>query len=137
MSKFTIGGKSVSPHKLGDALMRAAVDNVSAQMRERLSAIRLPETGEFPTVVAHGDSLDTLSFTVEGSAELIALVRERFSAEELKAMGITTAAPDPPRAFLSFAWEDRSLAIGLRAHCKLTAECLAADPRYSLTLTKS
>jgi TIR domain len=111
MLKITIGGKSVSPDKLGDALMRAAIEGVSAQMRERFSAVRRPDTGEFPTVVAHGDSLDTLSFTVEGSAELLALVRERFSADELEAMGVTTTAPTSlPRAFLSFAWEDRSVA---------------------------
>jgi hypothetical protein len=109
--KITFGGKPLRLGELGDAITRAAIDKVTSEMRERFSAVRLPATGEFPTVIAYGDGIETLSFKVEGSRELLALVRERFGAEELKAMGVTTVEPaGPPRAFLSFAWEDRALA---------------------------
>jgi TIR domain len=111
MIKLTVGVKAVRPDKFGDALMRSIVDQLIGEMRKRLGSIRRPDTGEFPTVVAHGDSLDTLSFTVEGSPELLALVRQRFGTEETEGMTlVSTVSPEPPRAFLSYAWEDRVLA---------------------------
>ena len=111
MIKVSTGGRSMRLAQVGDALMKAVVDQVSAQVRERLSAVRHPDTGEFPTVVASGDSLDNLAFRVEGSPELLALVRSRFGPEELETMTLVTAAPaGPPKAFLSYAWEDRDLA---------------------------
>jgi hypothetical protein len=121
MIKFSMGGKSIQPHKLGDALMQAVVDKVTTGMRERLAAVRHPETGEFPTVVASGDSLETLSFRVEGSPELLAFVRERFGPHDMEAMTLVEKTPaGPPRAFLSYAWEDRELA-------KRLAELLQAN----------
>jgi hypothetical protein len=91
--------------------MEAVVNQVADEMRQRLGAIRLPDTGEFPTVAIHGNSLETRSFTVEGSPELIALVRERLGTQELGTMTFKPATPTaPPRAFLSYAWEDRDLA---------------------------
>lgn len=111
MIKFTIGGKPIRPDKIGEALMQAAVEQVAREMQERLGTIRRPDTGEFPTVVVHGESLETLSFTVEGSPELLALVRERLGTEELETMTLKPTTPaGPPRAFLSYAWEDRELA---------------------------
>jgi hypothetical protein len=77
MIQFEIGGKKVRPEKIGDALMQAVMEKLSAQIRERIGSIRDPETGEFPTVVMRGDSLDDLHMHVEGSPELIELVRRR------------------------------------------------------------
>ncbi|CAM5413894.1 hypothetical protein AFEL58S_02238 [Afipia felis] len=111
MIKFTVGGRSVRPEKIADALMQSVVEEVANAMRERLEAVRLPTTGEFPTVVVHGDRLDNLSFSVEGSPELLALVKQRFAAEELENMTLaSTVGSTSPRAFLSYAWEDRQLA---------------------------
>jgi hypothetical protein len=56
MIKLTVGGKAVRPDKFGDALMRSIVDQLIGEMRERLGTIRRPDTGEFPTVVAHGEA---------------------------------------------------------------------------------
>ena len=42
-----------------------------------MGAIRDPDTGEFPTVVVRGRSLDDLKIHVEGSPEVIALVQQR------------------------------------------------------------
>ncbi|MBN9602071.1 MAG: toll/interleukin-1 receptor domain-containing protein [Afipia felis] len=111
MIKFTVGGKSIRPEKIGEALMQSMVEEVANAMRQRLEAVRLPATGEFPTVVVHGDRLDNLSFSVEGSPELLALVKQRFAAEELENMMLaSTVGTSSPRAFLSYAWEDRQLA---------------------------
>jgi hypothetical protein len=99
----------VKANELGDALMKAVVDQAADEMRERLSTIRHPDTGEFPTVVVYGDTLETLSFSVEGSPELLALVRERLG-EEFENMNLIENNSRPPRAFLSYAFEDRELA---------------------------
>ncbi|HXA25798.1 MAG TPA: toll/interleukin-1 receptor domain-containing protein [Acetobacteraceae bacterium] len=108
---FTLNGKPILPNEIGDTLMKAAVVSVANQMRERLSSIRHPDTGEFPTVVVIGDSLEILSCRVEGSPELLALIKARFSGEELEAMTLVEKTPEgPPRAFLSYAWDDRPLA---------------------------
>ena len=100
------------PEKLGDALMQSSLDQVADEMRELLGTIRRQDTGEFPTVVVHGGSLDTLSFTVEGSPELLALVRERFGGTgEIEGMALVpTTSVGSRRAFLSYAGEDRALA---------------------------
>ena len=92
MIKLTVGGKAVRPGRFGDALMQGIVDQVAGEMRMRLETIRRPDTGEFPTVVVHGTSLDTPSFTVEGSPELLALVQERFGADEIGGLVLSQAA---------------------------------------------
>jgi hypothetical protein len=57
------------------------------------------------------DSLTNLSFRVEGTPELLALVRERFGEEDIASMNLTaTSSKVPPCAFLSYAWEDHELA---------------------------
>jgi len=109
--KIKFGGKSIRPDKLGDELMKAMVSQIAAEIRQRLTAIRHPQTGEFPTVVVSGDSLPALSFRVEGSSELLQLVKERFGHEELEQMTlVTTDRALSPKVFLSYAWEDRVLA---------------------------
>ncbi len=80
-------------------------------VKDQIGSICHPETGEFPTIVVTGDSLENLSCTVEGSPELLALIERRLGDdEEIKL--VQKVAPDlqPPRAFLSHAWEDRKLA---------------------------
>ena len=92
-------------------LMATAVKQVASEMRERLSAIRHPDTGEFPTVVVRGEALDDMSFLVEGSPELLAIVRERLSPEDLQFVQLgETEKPSLPRGFLSYAFDDRAVA---------------------------
>jgi hypothetical protein len=70
-----------------------------AQITQKIGTIRDPETGEFPTVIVRGDSIDKLTLHVEGSPKLVALVKERLGIEEEKSP--TEAAPvKPPRVFL-------------------------------------
>ena len=109
--KISINGKGVRPEELDDVLMKTVVDQLAQTLREKISAIRQPDTGEFPTLVVSGDTLETLEFTVEGSSELLALVRDRLSPEDLEVMTLQErSTARPPRAFLSYAWEDRELA---------------------------
>jgi len=107
--KFTINGKSVNANELGNALMEAAAKKVGDQLHERLSSIRHPITGEFPTVLVAGNSLQSLSVRVEGSAELLDIVKTRFNPEDLNRMTLVECKK-PPKAFLSFAWENHALA---------------------------
>ncbi len=96
---------------LAKEMMRAAVAHVAKEMRNRLSAIRHPETGEFPAVVVEGEQLDDMAFRVEGSEALLEIVKARLLPEELELMKfVATDAANPPRAFLSYGWEDRELA---------------------------
>lgn len=91
-------------------LEKAIVENAKGQLRDRFLAIRHPETGEFPTVIVHGESLDDLRLSIEGSVELLALVKERMSLEDLEATAFQTVRIGPPKAFLSYSFEDSKMA---------------------------
>lgn len=109
MIKFSIGGRPVDPKNMKDALMAAVLESMRAQITKKIGAIRDPETGEFPTVIVRGDSIDKLTLHVEGSPKLVALVRDRLGIEEEKDSG--EAAPaEPPRVFLSYTSDDLDLA---------------------------
>lgn len=116
MIKITFDGKPLRSGDLEKRLMKVAAEKIAAELHDRLSAIRHPETGEFPTVLVQGDSLDDMRLRVEGSPALLALVGDRLSDEERAMVSLRTVNPDePPRAFLSFSWEDHDLA-GKIAH---------------------
>lgn len=112
MIRFKIGGRPVSPGNMADALQQAMLEQVEQNLRERIGSIRQPETGEFPTIMVSGDSLDTLSLHVEGSPELVALVRQRLGGAEPEPEQEHKIISDvePPRAFLSYAFEDSNVA---------------------------
>lgn len=111
MIKLLLNGKPFNPKTFEEQLMRATMEAVAAELHERVSAIRHPITGEFPTVVVEGSSLSDLSLRIEGSPELLQLVNERLgttSAEESTANEPPKKAP--PKVFLSWGWEDRAMA---------------------------
>lgn len=111
MLKFTINGKDVGSEDLAKEMMREISASVVQEMRERISAIRHPDTGEFAMVIVEGDSLDDMMFRIEGSRALLEIVKTRLSLEELKSMTfVATDVTETPQAFLSYAWEDRELA---------------------------
>jgi hypothetical protein len=116
MIEFTVNGRKIRPEDFGKELMQSAAEQVVEELHARLSSVRHPATGEFPVVVALGESLDDLYIRAEGSPELLELVRERFSDEELQHMRLTeTSGNAPTKAFLSYTWEDRDLAEKLAA----------------------
>lgn len=106
---LTYNGKQFNADEFSHSLEKAAVESVIAQVREKFGSIRHPATGEFPTIFATGDSLKTLSMRVEGSAELLAIVKERYIGDDLPLEFVTTGTT-APKVFLSYAWENRILA---------------------------
>lgn len=83
---LTYKGRKFSASAFADDLMSAAVGSVKEQLREMVSAVRLPSTGEFPTVTVHGETLDDLRLSVEGSPELLALVKDKLGTENWSAI---------------------------------------------------
>ena len=110
MFEITIGGRKVRPEDFGEELKKAAAREIAEELQARISSIRHPVTGELPVVVAVADSLDELYIRAEGSPEIIQLIRERFSEVDLQMVQLQEHTVAQPRAFLSYAWEDRELA---------------------------
>jgi hypothetical protein len=75
--RFEINGRPISPSNISDMLEQAMLEQIEEYLREKIGTIRDPETGEFPTVVVSGESLDRLTMHAEGSPALLALVEER------------------------------------------------------------
>ena len=104
---------------LGQALLREAIAQVKNHFHEKIGSIRHPETGEFPTVIVMGDKLDDLSVHIEGSPELLALVKGRMGVEVDDVSFVATKATSP-KVFLSYTTADQALA-------KRIAEALMAQ----------
>jgi hypothetical protein len=92
--------------------MQAAMEAIAGHVRELIGSVRHPDTGEFPTVVVFGNSLDDIRYRVEGSPELLELVSERLNLtdKEDDAVEAEQATKPPPKVFLSYGWEDKELA---------------------------
>ncbi|WP_244602747.1 toll/interleukin-1 receptor domain-containing protein [Mesorhizobium delmotii] len=88
----------------------AALDSIKEQLRERFSAIRHPDTGEFPTVLVLGQALDDLRLSIEGSPQLLALVKDKMSENEQESTTFLPLQRGSPKAFLSYSFDDRDLA---------------------------
>src|ERR1700761_8687701 len=104
MLKFTINGRPIDPTNLADAMMASTLEGVRAQLTEKIGGIRDPKTGEFPTVVVRGNDLANLKIQVEGSPELLALVKDRMGEEVADETTEISAAT--PRVFLSYTSDD-------------------------------
>src|SRR5262245_6766470 len=109
MIKFKIGGKTVDPRSMADALMATMLDAIRADIEEKVGTIRDPDTGEFPTVIVRGDNIDSLTLHVEGSARLVALVEERLGIAK-EADGGAAAMSGSPRVFLSYTSDNTKVA---------------------------
>lgn len=110
MFEITVGGKKIRPEDFGTELKKVAAKQIAEELQARISSIRHPVTGEFPVVVAVAESLDQLYIRAEGSPELIQLIRGRMSEEDLQLIRFQEQTRVQPKAFLSYAWEDRELA---------------------------
>jgi hypothetical protein len=108
--KLEFNGRAFDPKDFTQTLLKAAMEQVAAQLHDQISAIRDPNTGEFPTVVVSATSIEDMSFRVEGSPELLALVHERLELTSDSDSESTTEPAPPPKVFLSYAWEDREIA---------------------------
>ena len=103
-------GRPFNANSFAKDLEKAAIESIKDELRERFSAIRHPDTGEFPTVIVHGDALDDLRLNIEGSPALLELVKDRMSEKETAASTFVPSHSGPPKAFLSFSFDDHSLA---------------------------
>lgn len=110
MIKMTFNGKPFTPESIEDFLVQGVADEV----RETLGSIRHPETGEFPTIAITGSSLDDLQVQVEGSPELLELVKQRLAESDDNEQKVpdeeSGPMPNVPKVFLSHAFEDKALA---------------------------
>ncbi|SFQ78252.1 toll/interleukin-1 receptor domain-containing protein [Donghicola eburneus] len=111
MISVTYNGK---PFKTGDFekdMKRKMRDIVATEMQERIGSIRDPNTGEFPVVVVRGHQLEDMRLAVEASQQLIAIIRDRLPLEEIAMIDFTEIEQVvSPKAFLSYASEDREIA---------------------------
>ena len=74
--KLLFNGKPFKPEDLENALLAQVILQLTEQVRARIGSIRDPDTGEFPTIVVHGDQIEDLKLSIEGSDALIARVEE-------------------------------------------------------------
>ncbi len=90
-------------------LLNEAIAQIKKHFHEKIGSIRHPETGEFPSVIVRGDRLDDLSVQVEGTPELLDLVKDRLGveAEDVSFSEVTSARP---KVFLSYTTADQALA---------------------------
>lgn len=111
MIKITLDGRPLRAGDLEKSLIEAAVNSAKAQLHERFSAIRHPDTGEFPTVVVVGDRLDDLRMIIEGSPRLLEIVKDRMAEQDRERVTfVPTEQAASPKVFLSYAFEDRDSA---------------------------
>lgn len=117
MIRLEFNGKPFDPQNFTESLLKAAMESVASEMHDKVSAIRHPVTGEFPTVVVFGTSLDDINMRIEGSPELLALVNERLGVvTDAVSEGEPELVAHPtPKVFLSYASEDKNTA-SLIAH---------------------
>lgn len=116
MIEFRIGERKVRPEDLADSMEAAMLENLKEELRTKIGSLRDPKTGEFPTVIVTGPSIDQLSVTVEGSDRVIAMVEERLSENTDDVPNVE----DEPVVFVCHGSEDkkiaRRLATDLRSH---------------------
>lgn len=110
MIKLEFNGKPFDPQTFEEQLLRAAMNLFAEEMHRRVSTIRHPHTGEFPTVIVRATSLEDMSLHIEGSPELLALVNERLGTTSIRSGDLMTHTSNPPKVFLCWGSEDKALA---------------------------
>jgi hypothetical protein len=103
-------GKPFSEQAFTRGLMDAARQLFAEEMQKRIGAIRDHRTGEFPTVVVRGGSLDDMTVIVEASPALVEIIKGQLSEEEAGIIDFQSPSNPPPRAFLSYTTADRPVA---------------------------
>lgn len=113
MIKFEIGGRTVNPKNMEDAIMSALLDGIAQEIRSKVGGIRDPKTGEFPTIVVRGKNIENLHFVVEGSPEMVKLVKQRLEDKPEQCSSTDASSESVPKVFLSYASEDKDFARGI------------------------
>lgn len=117
MIKFIVGGRTVSAEDFHDAAEAEILDSIRDYISQKVGSIRDPKTGEFPTIVIRGDSLHNLKMEIDASSEVISKIKSQLEIddededEDEYPDDISTEMNTmPPRAFLSYSFEDQALA---------------------------
>ena len=112
MIEIKFDGKPVKTDDLADLMLQQAKEGVAEQIRKEVGSVRDPETGEFPTILITGSSIEDLRIQVEGSPEIIELVKQRLGLEpdDDDDASENNEEPEVPHVFLSYASEDKELA---------------------------
>jgi hypothetical protein len=66
---FEINGRKVSRNNMKDALEVAVLENVSAQIKQKVGSIRCSEHHQSPKIKGKGRSLTNLSFEISGCCD--------------------------------------------------------------------
>lgn len=108
---LTFNGQIFNADAFEQAIQEKLAEAFVADVREKFGSVRHPDTGEFPTIVARGKTLDTLKIAIEASQPLLALIRERMGSDEAKVIDLMdNAQPKTLKVFLSYSFEDRAVA---------------------------
>ncbi len=108
---MTFNGKPFNASSFQNELMSAAVDAVKEELFDRFASRRDPRSGEFPTVRVFGDEFEDIRLKIEGSQALIEHIKSGLSDEDREVtFFMTVNRIGPPKAFLSYSFDDRDLA---------------------------
>jgi hypothetical protein len=66
---FEIGGRKVSPNRLGDELEKAILSEVAANVKKALGSVTCPEHGQRPKVIVKGRDIKNLPWEVTGCCQ--------------------------------------------------------------------
>ena len=72
--RFEIGGRKVSPDRVGSEMEKAILKEVTEKIRKALTSVTCAEYGQRPRVTLKGRTVDALSFHIEGCCQ--ALIEE-------------------------------------------------------------
>ena len=56
MIRLEFNGKPFDPKSFTDTIMQSLMQQVAENFRDRIGAVRDPDTGEFPTIVVHANA---------------------------------------------------------------------------------
>lgn len=66
---FEIGGRKVSPNKLGDELQKVILTEVASKVKKALSSLTCPDHHRRPKVTIKGRDINNLSWEVQGCCQ--------------------------------------------------------------------
>lgn len=69
--KFQIGGRTVNPKRMKDALEGAILESVQGSIKKSVGSVRCSEHGASPKVLVKGRNLDSLQFEVSGCCDTL------------------------------------------------------------------
>ena len=69
--KFQVGGRTVNPKNMKDALEGAILESVQSSIRKSVGSVRCSEHGASPKVLVKGRNLDSLEFEVSGCCDTL------------------------------------------------------------------